>query len=544
MAASYVFKSILTNVEEFFRKITDADGQTSPFFERMPYLDYSSGWLYGLGGCGCFWLALLGVVLLAVAYVITAFILSDFEQVSLRKLFRGGVRAQLIAFVASYVVFLLLALAETVNYHREFQRLEAHFGRPLTSAELARDFYDGRTASPDFWQRFQENMDVFEAGDKDVFSAQLAGEPFGIVPEDVYAEWKKVFYARKGREEMERLFSSPLLPPKRDYLEEQWLYNIELPELNSCKSFSIMEMQHLRFVLDAKDMDTACNVMERLDNILRYMLRDHWLISELLCFKIGEKRLKALEKILESGLASDEWLKGQAKILTEMEEEILRSEKRFLHGETVGIFNAMHSLFHGRDIWGEPSLHFYSLRFFFPQGWFCAAYNMKRLANFLQVEHFSQIPTSDEVTRYRLVDPWIFNLGENGRKYQNFIASIRILRCLIAAELHYRQTGSYEIPMDKLLVDPFSRQFLKYKVGSCLIEKYIYQKKILEDEKQQADGGYEEVHFVAEKATVIAMQVWSVGPDGVDDGGLSRNGGFVFEGKWFMDDIRFILPIP
>ena len=42
--------------------------------------------------------------------------------------------------------------------------------------------------------------------------------------------------------------------------------------------------------------------------------------------------------------------------------------------------------------------------------------------------------------------------------------------------------------------------------------------------------------------TVEAVQIWSVGPDGIDDGGLSLKQEYGSSEK--KDDIRFIIPLP
>jgi hypothetical protein len=119
------------------------------------------------------------------------------------------------------------------------------------------------------------------------------------------------------------------------------------------------------------------------------------------------------------------------------------------------------------------------------------------------------------------------------------IASCRVLRGLIQAEQIKRRTGEYPDSIDGLPQDPFSGQPLKYTKGACEIVEEIYQDK----KNEEKSGEHDEISYISEpsskyvpqKRTLQAVQIWSVGPDGVNDGGSGRDNG--------KDDIRFIIPI-
>ena len=125
-----------------------------------------------------------------------------------------------------------------------------------------------------------------------------------------------------------------------------------------------------------------------------------------------------------------------------------------------------------------------------------------------------------------------------------FSAAARALRGLIEAELHFRQTGEYPDTLENIPPDPFSGAPLKYAVGSCQVLNHVYREQKVDVE---LDPEFEEklppepyFDFYTEETTIRAVQIWSVGPNGIDDGGLSdwENSGL---SDW--DDIRFLLPI-
>ena len=85
-------------------------------------------------------------------YFLYGSLLTGYAKISLRKLFSRKIRCVWGIVAGSYVVFLVLALWETAAYRRAVKDLEEHYGHPMTSAELERQFYDGRPANPEFWK--------------------------------------------------------------------------------------------------------------------------------------------------------------------------------------------------------------------------------------------------------------------------------------------------------------------------------------------------------------------------------------------------------
>ena len=119
------------------------------------------------------------------------------------------------------------------------------------------------------------------------------------------------------------------------------------------------------------------------------------------------------------------------------------------------------------------------------------------------------------------------------------------------AELARRKDGRWPDAMDDLPEDPFSHKPLKYAVGKYEMPEDHFQPNdnpepfgISSEEQKQLRLTDEQAAeftrprkytFKSERRTIDAVQIWSVGPNGVDDGGER-----LLNGK---DDIRFIIPI-
>lgn len=161
---------------------------------------------------------------------------------------------------------------------------------------------------------------------------------------------------------------------------------------------------------------------------------------------------------------------------------------------------------------------------------------------------------------------------------KRFIASNRILRCLIKLELQKRKTGSYPDVFNELLNDPYSTNVLRYKKGFCFIQNHALEEvehstgdnaEIINEPfilplhaiganfmdsgygdifsatsvgrldanndiiyKIDVDGIEKKYKLTSKEDSVYAVQVWSVGLNGVDDD--ERRG-------QSNDDVRFII---
>ncbi len=506
---------------------------------------------------GSFCFVLLGILLLVAGYLLFASLLADYAKIPLRKLFSRKIWCVWGIAAGSYVLFLSLALWETASYHRAIKKLETHFGHPLTSAELERQFYEGRPANPAFWEQIEatlkEYYDSQDGLEDELFYHTNATD--AVLPESIHASIKKHFLANPGRLKLEQMLTGPIPPPKRNYADEQLLYAMLTPDISKVRDLARQGLLRIVYALEDGEFDVASASLERMDAYREYLWKDHIHISFLGGIRVEDFRLKAMEKILASGLAPDEWLTAQAARLAEVEHQADLLEEHFLFGESVINLNIFHWLAHYAGGDNHPYIagpHFCSLRFYFPQGWWLAANEIKGMAKTLRVHHFSELPSSR--TGYSLVDMMLCGSNRISVRKQSLIASSRILRGLIQAELQKRRTGEHPDTLDALPPDPFSGQPLKYRKGTCEVVQKICQEEVAkeiyqEKQKEKKNGEHNESLyvgsslFVSQKRTLQAVQIWSVGPDGIDDGGIPHKPEDGSSEKK-KDDIRFIIPIP
>jgi len=541
-AAFIVFWTALAFAYDPFRAGTLVELSITSWVRKViPFSDELYQWFRLWTAAGSFGFLALGFLLVGSGYFLFGSLLADYANLPLRKLFDRKIRCIWGMVACSYVVFLGLAFWETGTYHRAVKNLETHFGHPLTSAELERQFYEGRSANPAFWEQLEAILkEYYDSRDKN--EQEFSYHPDTVFPEAIHISRKKSFQKNAALHKLEQMLTGPIPPPRRNYADDQMLVAIPTPELSKFRELARMERHRILFALEDGDFDAVSKALDRMDAFRDFLWKDHLYISYLVGIAVESFRQKALERILASGQASDEWLTAQAARLSEVERQAEQIEEHFLFGESVSVLNIFHWLakYAGKESdSSQPCLHYHSLRFLFPQGWWLAAKEMQGIVRVLRVHHFSDLPSKG--TGYVLVDMLMPALSKGTEKKQSIIAACRVLRGLIQAEQMKRRTGAYPDSIDGLPEDPFSGQPLKYRKSLCqMVEEECQEKKAENDEDKLFSGS----SYVFEKRerNVEAVQIWSMGPDGIDDGGLNKKAEYGSEQK-STDDIRFILPI-
>ncbi len=228
--------------------------------------------LWTAAGSFCF--LALGFFLVIVGYFCFGSLLADYAKLPLRKLFNGKIRCIWGIAAASYALFLVLALWESAAYHRATKELEAHFDRPLTSAELERQFYEGRAANSAFWEQL-------EAADHEYYNSMSEQEneylyhPDAIFPEAIQARRKKFFLENAARQKLEQMFIAPIPPPKRDYADDQMLVAMPSSDLAMCRELARMNRQRILFALEDGEFDVVSASLDRMDSLREYLWKDH-----------------------------------------------------------------------------------------------------------------------------------------------------------------------------------------------------------------------------------------------------------------------------
>lgn len=465
---------------------------------------------------------------------------------------------QWIVMVGCYIVTILFAFWNTSQYHKAVRELETHYGHPMTEAELGRLYYDGRTPDTDYWKKVESSLKQYEEKyEKEIkkivdYDYEFERHPYTVLPKELYEKRRNLFQAYVAFVRLDELYGSPLPPNQRDYAN---LMGMELPELSKIRQLTRIEKRRCDYAIDSGDFKIAAKAVAHVDILSDYLSKDYHDISYLVWNGVDINHDDMLVKILESGLASDEWLEEQANLVKQWEERFVQRERMILYAETVVMLDAFrrtvdcdYHVAYQAEV--GYMIKYSPLRFFFPQGWWLMAKSAKDYARVMKIESFDQLPK--RAVGSVLVDMLCPALAKGGEKIRRHTATHRVLRGLIAAELQKRHMGSYPDTMEGLPVDPFTDLPLKYRKGACPITRYQYkwlpekEWETLDDDERFAngvggpDGGVWKRE--AKEETIEAVQIWSVGPDGVDDAFVSRKGDDDSGGRR-PDDIRFIIPI-
>jgi hypothetical protein len=521
----------------------------------IPYVVPFWRW-FDLSGKGCFWFTLAGFLLLAIAYLLSWSILAKLSGSSMRRFCGRGIRVQWAVIAGIYVVTLCFALGSNAQYRSAVKALEMHYGHPMTGVELGRTYYDGRTPDAAYWKRLDTSLAQYDQEQKKTedhcdYTFEVTQD--AVLPKELYEKRRTGFLNTLKVSGLQEQFVSPMPPGERDF-SAKYILGMPLPELTKCRQLARIEQRRCQYAIDAGDFHTAAECIAHLDILCDFLGRECFHIAYLVWHRVGLIRNEMLANLLASGLPADKWLEEQTNQLLHWEKRFEQQEKTILYSEAVIILDAMQFMVGDhltgrkdiddlRDHWNYW-IHFKSIRFFFPQGWWLAAKSARDYARVMKISTFNQFPKMETATGSVLVDMLIPSLTRTGEKRRSYLASCRVLRGIIAVELQKRRTGVYPDSPNVLPIDPFTNQPLKYRKGKCEVTRY-YAKWV----PDETEDGTEDVEsppsgqwtLEGKTETIDAIQIWSIGPDGIDDGGLGVKG----EGSDIRrtDDIRFIIPI-
>ncbi|MBR4901815.1 MAG: hypothetical protein IKZ46_12830 [Victivallales bacterium] len=523
--------------------------------QDIPYVVPFWRW-FGLSGKGCFWFTLAGFLMLAIAYLLTWCILAKLSGVSMRRFCGRDIRVQWAIMAGIYVVTLCFALGSNAQYRTSVKALEMHFGYPMTGAGLGQIYYDGQAPDAAYWKRLDASLERYDQEQKkteDNGECTFDAYPDAVLPKELYEKRRTSFLNSLKTAGLQQYYVSPMPPDEKDF-SAKYLYGMPLPELSECRKLARIEQRRCQYAIDSGDFNTAAQCIAHLDILCDFLSRDCFHIAFLIWRQVGLIRNEMLAKLLASGLPTDKWLEEQTNQLLHWEKSFEQKEKMILYSQAIINLELLQLVvgehltewkaydFNGNwNYW----LYFKSIRFSFPQGWWLAAKSARDCARVMKVTSFEQLP--QKATGSVLADRMISSLSRTSQKKRSYIASCRVLRGLIAVEQLKRRTGVYPDSPNDLPADPFTNQPLKYRKGQCEVRRY-YAKWLpgeteegAEDVEPSQNG---EWTLEDKTETVEAVQIWSIGPDGIDDGGLDvvkEEGSDVWQRT---DDIRFLLPIP
>ena len=104
----------------------------------------------------------------------------------------------------------------------------------------------------------------------------------------------------------------------------------------------------------------------------------------------------------------------------------------------------------------------------------------------------------------------------SGNKFHALTARVLAMQALLRAEEYRREHGDFPEMLSDLPTDPFTGKPMQYRYGTAEIHESVLQDSALPWNIKIFEPGYE-----VRQAKVV--QIWSIGPNGVDDGGVANN---------------------
>ncbi|OQA88679.1 MAG: hypothetical protein BWY31_00277 [Lentisphaerae bacterium ADurb.Bin242] len=518
------------------RGIDSEESLVSPVRHRID-LFLSAGQFFGvslpavLGVCG-----LVILFFFLAWYFLTARLLAAQGKVSLRAVFGKGTVLLWILSGIVYLIFLVLALTSMREVSQKTALLEKRFGRPLSFEEKSKAYYGNARPDKDFWRRAFELSRKYEV---DMPEAFPVSEPFKYLSEaDANLLRAKLKEAGKVSAEWETLFSAPIPPCEREYVFEK-MFNTDLKNLNLMTQFCRMEFWKLYFALADGDTQTALVIWRRVEKVQNGLLRENDFTGLSVWMRYGTLRLTEVKMLLESGRLTVAELETIAGSLERMEKQIPAMFEHVHFGNSVfelGVLRILSDGIISRSDKIERVLFFPlgAFRFFFPQLWWYGLQLKLIVVNGIGETAFDKFDLSRGCEKLPIVIHAITGMQSLVHNFRHYIAELRAVQVLVCAERYKLEHDRYPDRMENLPLDPYNGKPLNYRVGECRVENAkIVWNTVTNDSEKFFLGG------VVDTETVVpAVQVWSVGADRKDSGGLPT--GKTDKRNEYSDDIHVI----
>ena len=414
-----------------------------------------------------------------------------------------------------YVVFLVMAMVQSRQVAQTRSMVEQRFGHPLTADGL-REFYQQQgIVDGDFWNRLKENKLPSELAIGDKVSKYWNWQ----LPEQLTPDFEAAFdaYCKANEKpilELEKNFDS--IPPLPLYeLIPGRLVSQMLEPLQSCRNFENLELSRMRVALKRKDKNEAMSAYRRMANCTANLQYTPFLIGGLVWLSAENMRLDAMERLLESRLLTEEDLQRLAADLVALEERIPAIHQQSMYAEAVFSQDVLWGMETGKAEY-DVNIAFVQLRWFYPQLWFQAALDKEQMLKVYLAKDFNSMDDYIKHNAYILSRMLIPVLKPSGNKFHGLTARVRAMQALLKAEAYRREHGDFPETMSDLPTDPFTGKPMLYRYGIAEISEYVL--KVNEDEEEPRETY--ELEPQTKQAKVV--QVWSAGPNGVDDGGINK----------------------
>lgn len=443
------------------------------------------------------------------------------DGVPVRRVFGGRTALLLIVFAAVYLFFIGLWLHSMRGTRLMIDRLERHFGRPLTVAGLADLCRSERRTDAEFWEKYRLLSEALREKRIDIRDMPPEIE----LPEPEYARWRDDFERSAELKQLEALVDAgiPAYPWK---FEPRNGFGADMPSLFGFRNLAGCEAWRVRLALERRDAATALTAWNRMGKIADLLTEFPLLVSSLCCLEVENYRLNAAERLLSAGVLTDAQLETISAAAAATERRLPGFERRSIYLEAVSWADVVeyYSMFEILMIWDDqPELRF-SAALLGPVWGYWSQINRQVLKKFC-IDSWRQDPNKIIILDKEMMILYVV-LGSYrslGDRFLGLAARCAAMRALIGVELEKRRTGKYPAELEAPPVDPFTGKPMKYRVG-------VFRRARWGRGGVYGDPVIREVQGVA---------VWSVGPNGRDDGGLRMP-----RGDDRPDDCRALLVFP
>ena len=419
-----------------------------------------------------------------------------------RAMFGKGAAALAVIFVLTYGIALGMAFAAHRQTERYVAEMEKFFGRPVNAAGLKELYFQNRRPDSAFWRK--------------VLAAELVSDPDFREPAAEYPAGKLAGYRKKLENsaklrEFETMFETE--PPAFDRkFPEGNLFGELLPDMTPLREFLRCEAFRIRFAVADRDSERALRGWKRLANIRTYLSREPMLISALVLTAVEFTRLDMLEMMLSADLLTDDRLRGIRTELAACREQVKTIHRNAVYSEALISMDACLILSRKLKFRDEnETVDLYPHRWLLPVGWYWFTRNRGVLAKHHIGSDFTGMRYPYRKSRsasYFLANMLMPALDRAGNKFHSLTARYLAMETLIGIELEKRRTGKYPDKLDDLPLDPFGHPLL-YRHGKVPFLPV-------------PGNGASLMSSPRKPVMVEGVMVWSRGPDGEDNQGLSR----------------------
>ncbi len=482
---------------------------------------------------------MLIIVLFAVGYVSLGKTIAGIGQIPYKRLWTNGVKDLWIFCLIFYLISWSIGLLAVCISRMAVANFEKTVGKPVTSEAITEVYFHGQQPDADFWKSLFKNEPASffrrerykalgESADGcyaetilDVFNYTY---PFTEgIPQDVIDVWRKEILDTEQMKSWEALFDKSLPPNARDYSNSLLLVGAALSEGSNLHVLCGYEKWRIRLALEAKDFSAVETALARMRRTSEFMENDTFLNGGMVWIMCESDQLDALTRIIESRLPSDEWLRQLDQRMESREQVAMQVMQNTIYGEAVYSLNLLKMFWHGKMKTGEiNSIHLGMVNLLLPQLLYIFANEHKCVTEMFH--HFLD-PDFPYENSWHLFfhDIWP-SLVHAQISTKDITAEYRILRGLVAAELHRRQHGSFPLEMNPF-EDPHAiGNPLKYQCGEMDVIQYVWN-----TEKKKAEP---------QQRKIYGVKIWTVGFNRQDNGGLRTDEGRQDDMNYWLRDTQ------